>query len=150
MASDPNRVGLFLLVPRGWSLAGHGGADFAAAIGDLLANRAQWSDEALDPDRSAAFAALHAHPDAPIAADISEALRQLAERAPILAAEAIAGLHALDDWSVAPPVSRLLREDSVADPANAIALNVYLAQSRGFALRPSQRLDASARRSTLP
>jgi hypothetical protein len=63
MAADADRIAVFLHEPRGWSIAGHGGADFAALVRAILANEEHWSDTPNDPDRTGAFAALHAHPD---------------------------------------------------------------------------------------
>lgn len=63
MAADPDRIAVFLHEPRGWTIGGHGGAEFAAFVRTVLASEQVWSDMAEDPDRIAAFAALHAHPD---------------------------------------------------------------------------------------
>jgi len=63
MASDPQRVALLLHGPEGWRIGGHGGPDLAHLARHMLAREHDWSDEADDPDRVAAFAALHAHPD---------------------------------------------------------------------------------------
>ncbi|MEE4120298.1 MAG: hypothetical protein V2I65_14935 [Paracoccaceae bacterium] len=63
MAVDPNRVALLLHGPEGWRIGGHGGPDLALLARRMLDRESAWSDAADDPDRVAAFAALHAHPD---------------------------------------------------------------------------------------
>lgn len=63
MADDPDRVALLLRGEDGWSLGGHGGADFAALARRVQAREAEWSDAADDPDRIRAFAGLHASAD---------------------------------------------------------------------------------------
>jgi hypothetical protein len=259
MAIDPDRVALFLLEPRGWSMSGHGGADFAALIGDVLAHEAQWTDAWPDRDRIAYFAAMHAHPDplirrtalselsrvpysqlrdveialephwiaarlsdaswfgwwpilahitglhsdpdmhkivraraigasaatrgpwlvalievdgakavagilsrvetdedaleaarafvahanpgSEIAPDIAAALRQLAERGPLLAAEATVGLHALGDGSLVPLVRDYLTKGQISDASAEYSLRLYLAQSGSFAARRWKSFD---------
>ncbi|MGS4948028.1 hypothetical protein ACVDG3_21375 [Meridianimarinicoccus sp. RP-17] len=63
MATDPHRVALLLHGPDGWQIGGHGGPDLAHLARRMLDHADDWSDAANDPDRTAAFAALHAHPD---------------------------------------------------------------------------------------
>ncbi len=60
MTLDPHRVALLLHGPDGWQI---GGPDLALLARRMLDHKVDWSDAANDPDRSAAFAALHAHPD---------------------------------------------------------------------------------------
>jgi hypothetical protein len=63
MASDPEHVTLLLHGSDGWRIDGHGGAELVALARQILAQEATWGDEAIDPDRIAAFVARQAHSD---------------------------------------------------------------------------------------
>lgn len=264
-AADPALVALVLRAPGGeWELAGQGGPEIGRFVSEAMAQETAWSDEADDPDRAAAFRALHAqdhallrklalnemarmpyaqvrqtevalavdwlsdrlvdpgwygwqpvlvkllglHPD-PAARDIlraraltirpedrapwlvalieadgeagiarmlgdsqdgaaaraairalvthagatpehapavAAALVRLASDHPGLAAEAVPGLAALGDFSLAPRVADLLASGAVADPAEAFALKLYLAQARAGQAAPRAAAAAAASR----
>lgn len=96
MAVDPHRVALLLHGPDGWQIGGHGGPELAHLARRVRDHAADWSDAVNDPDRVAAFAALHAHPD-PVIRRV--ALSELA-RAPYASLRGIAvGLEV--DWLAA-------------------------------------------------
>ena len=64
-AADPALAALVLRAPGGdWQLAGQGGPEIGRFVSEALAQETAWSDEADDPDRAAAFRALHAHDNA--------------------------------------------------------------------------------------
>jgi hypothetical protein len=111
--------------------------DGAEAVADIL-SRVETDEEALEATRALVA---HADPSREIAPDIAAALRQLAERGPLLAAEATVGLHALGDGFLAPLVRDYLTKSQISDASAEYSLRLYLAQSGGFAAHRWQSFD---------